>query len=107
MPLLHKLLFILPYKSTPGKTTPDGRAIAEAGRRDQLPAQSRGRFAIVPFYAFGAEPSSSWYRLKRRNMQKEEIDQMLGLLRNALEKKKLLISFTVEEKRKTSILSDG
>ena len=47
---------------------------------------NEARLAIVPFYAFGAEPSSSWYRLSVGTCKKEEIDQMLGSLRNALEK---------------------
>ncbi|HMX38092.1 MAG TPA: pyridoxal phosphate-dependent aminotransferase, partial [Ferruginibacter sp.] len=68
-----------------GKTTPDGQLLQkQADVTNYLLNQAR--LAIVPFYAFGAEPSSSWYRLSVGTCKKEEIDQMLGSLRNALEK---------------------
>lgn len=40
--------------------------------------------AIVPFYAFGAPKNSPWYRLSVGTCKKEEIDAMLGKLREAL-----------------------
>ncbi len=40
--------------------------------------------AIVPFYAFGSERESPWYRLSVGTCKKEEIDEMLGKLRAAL-----------------------
>ncbi|MDQ6609405.1 MAG: aminotransferase class I/II-fold pyridoxal phosphate-dependent enzyme, partial [Bacteroidota bacterium] len=43
------------------------------------------RLAVVPFYAFGAPKDSPWYRLSVGTCKKEEIDEMLGKLRNALE----------------------
>lgn len=68
-----------------GKTTPDGQLLQkQADVTNYL--LNEARLAIVPFYAFGAEPSSSWYRLSVGTCKKEEIDQMLGSLRNALEK---------------------
>lgn len=42
--------------------------------------------AIVPFHAFGAESSSSWYRLSVGTCKKEEIDEMLEKLTGALKK---------------------
>ena len=44
------------------------------------------KIAVVPFYAFGAKPESSWYRLSVGTCKKEEINEMLGALKNALEK---------------------
>ena len=41
--------------------------------------------AVVPFYAFGAESNSPWYRLSVGTCKKEEIDEMIGKLRNALQ----------------------
>ncbi|HEU4470163.1 MAG TPA: aminotransferase class I/II-fold pyridoxal phosphate-dependent enzyme [Flavisolibacter sp.] len=41
--------------------------------------------AVVPFYAFGAPADSPWYRLSVGTCKKEEIDEMLGKLRKALE----------------------
>lgn len=41
--------------------------------------------AIVPFYAFGSDRESPWYRLSVGTCKKEEIDEMLGKLRTALE----------------------
>lgn len=44
--------------------------------------------AVVPFYAFGADKSSSWYRLSVGTCKKEEIGEMIGKLREALVKLK-------------------
>jgi aspartate aminotransferase len=45
---------------------------------------SEAKLAIVPFYAFGAERTSTWYRLSVGTCKKEEINEMLGKLRDAL-----------------------
>jgi aspartate aminotransferase len=42
--------------------------------------------AIVPFYAFGAPPTSPWYRLSVGTCKKEEIPEMLNKLKSALQK---------------------
>ena len=42
--------------------------------------------AVVPFYAFGTSHSSAWYRLSVGTCKKEEIDEMIGKLREALHK---------------------
>lgn len=42
--------------------------------------------AVVPFYAFGAEKNSPWYRLSVGTCKKEEIDEMIEKLRDALKK---------------------
>jgi aspartate aminotransferase len=44
------------------------------------------KLAVVPFYAFGAARSSSWYRLSVGTSRKEEIDEMISKLRQALKK---------------------
>jgi len=41
---------------------------------------------VVPFYAFGADRSSAWYRLSVGTCKKEEIGEMFKSLRNALGK---------------------
>ncbi len=43
------------------------------------------KLAVVPFYAFGAKPDSSWYRLSVGTCKTEEIDEMLGMLKAALQ----------------------
>lgn len=40
--------------------------------------------ALVPFYAFGSDRQSPWYRLSVGTCKKEEIDEMLEKLRQAL-----------------------
>jgi aspartate aminotransferase len=40
--------------------------------------------AVVPFYAFGAEKNSPWYRLSVGTCKKEEVGEMIGKLRTAL-----------------------
>ncbi len=41
--------------------------------------------AVVPFYAFGADKTSPWYRLSVGTCKKEEIDEMLSKLGAALQ----------------------
>ncbi len=45
---------------------------------------SEAKLAVVPFYAFGAEKSSPWYRLSVGTCRVEEIPEMLRLLEAAL-----------------------
>jgi aspartate aminotransferase len=40
--------------------------------------------AVVPFYAFGADKNSPWYRLSVGTCKKEEVGEMIGKLREAL-----------------------
>ena len=47
---------------------------------------NEGKLAIVPFYAFGADKNSNWYRLSVGTCKKEEIDEMIGQLKAALVK---------------------
>jgi aspartate aminotransferase len=47
---------------------------------------NEAKLAVVPFYAFGASRSSAWYRLSVGTCKKEEIDEMIGKLREALVK---------------------
>ncbi len=47
---------------------------------------NEAKLAVVPFYAFGAPSTSSWYRLSIGTCKKEEINEMLGKLREALGK---------------------
>ena len=46
------------------------------------------KLAVVPFSAFGASANSSWYRLSVGTCKKEEIDEMLQTLKQALQKLK-------------------
>jgi aspartate aminotransferase len=47
---------------------------------------NEAKLAVVPFYAFGADRNSSWYRLSVGTCKKEEINEMIGKLREALKK---------------------
>lgn len=47
---------------------------------------SEAKLAIVPFYAFGADRTSPWYRLSIGTCKKDEIAAMLGTLEVALQK---------------------
>ena len=66
-----------------GRTTTDGDLL-----KDQADVTAyilnEAKLAIVPFYAFGAERTSPWYRMSVGTCKKEEIGQMLGGLRRAL-----------------------
>jgi aspartate aminotransferase len=47
---------------------------------------SEAKLALVPFYAFGAERTSPWYRLSVGTVDKQDIPEMLRMLEAALEK---------------------
>lgn len=68
-----------------GKKTTNGKILATQADVTSY-ILDEARLAIVPFYAFGASNESSWYRLSVGTCKKEEIDEMLGMLKSALEK---------------------
>jgi aspartate aminotransferase len=66
-----------------GKTTPDGSLLKTQADVTSYLLQYAS-LAIVPFYAFGAPKNSPWYRLSVGTCKKEEIDEMLHKLEQAL-----------------------
>ena len=68
-----------------GKKTSDGKILAT---QSDVTAYilDEAKLAVVPFYAFGASANSSWYRLSVGTCKKEEINEMLGMLKTALQK---------------------
>ena len=70
-----------------GKKTADGKLLATQADVTSYVLDD-AKIAVVPFYAFGASAESSWYRLSVGTCKKEEIDEMLGALKNALGKLK-------------------
>ncbi len=68
-----------------GKTTADGKLLATQADVTSY-ILDEAKIAVVPFYAFGANRESSWYRLSVGTCKKEEIDDMLGALKAALGK---------------------
>ncbi|MBA4139712.1 MAG: aminotransferase class I/II-fold pyridoxal phosphate-dependent enzyme [Segetibacter sp.] len=70
-----------------GKTTQEGKTLENQGDVTSY-LLSEAKLAVVPFYAFGADRTSPWYRLSVGTCKKEEIDDMLSHLRSALSKLK-------------------
>lgn len=68
-----------------GKKTADGITIETQGAVTDY-ILNEAKLALVPFYAFGADKSSTWYRLSVGCVKKEEIPTMLSKLEKALEK---------------------
>lgn len=68
-----------------GKQTAGGKLLATQADVTSY-ILDEAKIAIVPFYAFGATPDSSWYRLSVGTCKKEEIDEMLDMLKKALSK---------------------
>lgn len=68
-----------------GKKTADGKIFND---QSEVTAYllNEAKLAVVPFYAFGADKSSPWYRLSVGTCKKEQIDEMVGKLREALKK---------------------
>jgi aspartate aminotransferase len=68
-----------------GKQTGDGKKL---NSQSDVTAYilNEAKLAVVPFYAFGADKSSPWYRLSVGTCKKEEIGEMIDQLRAALQK---------------------
>ena len=68
-----------------GKKTADGKILHTQTDVNSY-ILNEAKIAVVPFFAFGASKDSSWYRLSVGTCKKEEIDEMLHQLENALSK---------------------
>jgi aspartate aminotransferase len=68
-----------------GKKTTEGKILSDQSEVTAY-VLNEAKLAVVPFYAFGASRSSAWYRLSVGTCKKEEIDEMIGKLREALKK---------------------
>lgn len=68
-----------------GKKTADGVVLMDQSDVTDY-ILNEAKLAVVPFYAFGADKSSAWYRLSVGTCKKEEIGAMLGQLKGALKK---------------------
>ena len=64
-------------KEADGKMLEDQRQVTEY-------ILNKAKLAIVPFYAFGTDDKSPWYRLSVGTCNKSEIPEILALLENAL-----------------------
>ncbi|HSC54692.1 MAG TPA: aminotransferase class I/II-fold pyridoxal phosphate-dependent enzyme [Phnomibacter sp.] len=68
-----------------GKKTSDGKLLEDQAAVTQYLLEEAG-LAIVPFYAFGADRASSWYRLSVGTCHLEDIEPMFAKLKAALQK---------------------
>ena len=70
-----------------GKKTSEGKTL-ETQADVTAYMLNEARLAVVPFYAFGSSRSNPWYRLSVGTCKKEEIDEMINKLGEALRKLK-------------------
>jgi aspartate aminotransferase len=70
-----------------GKKTADNKLLEDQSAVTAY-LLNEAKLAVVPFYAFGASNTSPWYRLSVGTCKKEEIDEMIGALRKAVNKLK-------------------
>jgi aspartate aminotransferase len=68
-----------------GKKTREGKILTDQSEVTAYVLNTAG-LAVVPFYAFGTDRSSAWYRLSVGTCKKEEIGEMIDKLREALKK---------------------
>jgi aspartate aminotransferase len=68
-----------------GLATADGRILSSTKEITRY-VLDEARLALVPFYAFGSSPDSSWYRISVGTCKLEEVDGIISNLRNALKK---------------------
>ncbi|MDP2187422.1 MAG: aminotransferase class I/II-fold pyridoxal phosphate-dependent enzyme [Sphingobacteriaceae bacterium] len=66
-----------------GKTTPAGKQLNSTRDITAFVLEAAG-LAVVPFYAFGASESSTWYRLSVGTCKAEEVQLALASLEKAL-----------------------
>lgn len=66
-----------------GKTTTAGSLLEKQDDVTEF-ILNEAALAVVPFYAFGASRKSSWYRLSVGTCKKEEIDEMIAKLKEAI-----------------------
>ena len=69
-----------------GKTVAGKTLETQAAVTDYI--LNEAKLAMVPFSSFGAKADSVWYRISVGVVKKDEIEEMLRKLRNALEKAK-------------------
>jgi aspartate aminotransferase len=67
------------------KKTAEGKSFTDQSDVTSYILNNAG-LAVVPFYAFGASRNSPWYRLSVGTCKKEDIDEMIGKLKDALKK---------------------
>jgi aspartate aminotransferase len=67
----------------------DGRTLATQAEVTEY-LLNEAKLAIVPFYAFGANSRSPWYRLSIGACKKQEINEMLGMLEAAVQRMAVL-----------------
>jgi aspartate aminotransferase len=67
-----------------GKKTREGKVLAEQSDVTSYLLNAAG-LAVVPFSAFGASKTSPWYRLSVGTCRLEDVSEMLGRLRMAME----------------------
>lgn len=68
-----------------GMKTADGKTLATTKDVTKY-VLDEAKLAIVPFYAFGSSPDSSWYRLSVGTCRLEEVEKIISSLENALSK---------------------
>jgi len=68
-----------------GKKTATGKTL-ESTKDVTKYILDEAKVAVVPFYAFGASDNSTWYRLSVGTCKAEDIEAVIGSLRNALKK---------------------
>jgi aspartate aminotransferase len=67
------------------RKTPEGKTLENQGDVTAYILNNAG-LAVVPFYAFGSSRSNPWYRLSVGTCKKEEINEMIEKLGDALKK---------------------
>ena len=81
----HASIYLTVQIDLVGKTTADGRLLEKQSDVTSY-LLNVAKLALVPFHAFGASKNATWYRLSVGNCKKEEINEMLHKLRDALKK---------------------
>jgi aspartate aminotransferase len=68
-----------------GMKTPSGETLQNTTEIAEY-LLKEAKLAIVPFYAFGSDKSSDWFRLSVGTCKEEEIHESLQMLKSALDK---------------------
>lgn len=68
-----------------GKKTAEGKVLENTADITRY-ILDKGKMAVVPFYAFGADKDSTWYRLSVGTCSMDDVSGAIESLRNALKK---------------------
>ncbi|MBK6833044.1 MAG: aminotransferase class I/II-fold pyridoxal phosphate-dependent enzyme [Bacteroidetes bacterium] len=83
--ILQAAIYLTIQFNLKGKKTAEGKVLENTADITRY-ILDEGKMAVVPFYAFGADKDSTWYRLSVGTCSMDDVNGAIESLRNALKK---------------------